>query len=573
MSADMQALQMNGMLELASRQLATRDFLTFILYTKKNFIINWHHRVLAGKLQAFAEGKIKKLMIFLPPQVGKSEMSTRRLPAYILGRDPDKRIAVCAYNQTFASQFNRDIQRIITDQPYRNVFSDTLLNEKNVVRNSHGSYVRNSEIFEVVGKKGFLKTVGIGGPLTGTSVDIGIIDDPIKDAAEANSTAFRDNNWDWYNSVFLTRQHNDSQQLITLTRWHDDDLAGRILKTEADWDVVILPAIREDLTSNLDTREIGQALWPERHSLERMLEIKKKRPFIFSSLYQQRPYFNAEEGRFAWAFSREKHVGKCTWTPYQFTYLSFDFNRNPICCTAFQHYNDTIHVIRCIKLKNSNIYELLNEVKRFFPGATFIVTGDATGQNSSAMVEDNLNYYIIIQGVLRLNDGAFKLNNVNPRIESNQVLLNALLQNYSWVIDEENALSVILDMEYVKMLPDGTIDKSNRNDPTKQADALDTVRYYCDQFFKWYLNVDPSSGIPARQPVAAPEIAAASRQAIYAIETGSFVTCSRPEYIASVRQDLLAQLQMWVGLNKPALVEAGIDEIKRLDNMLNFLGQ
>jgi hypothetical protein len=115
-------------------------------------------------------------------------------------------------------------------------------------------------------------------------------------------------------------------------------------------------------------------------------------------------------------------------------------------------------VVRCIKLKNSDIYKLLAEIIKFYPNALFIVTGDATGQNSTAMVQDELNYYKIIRQVLRLNDQQFKINSVNPRIESNQVLINSLLQNYKWVIDEENASAVIFDIEYVKMLPDGTID-------------------------------------------------------------------------------------------------------------------
>lgn len=375
--------------ELTARKKAANHYLLFVKYTKRNFIINWHHKVLAEQLQLFAEGQIKKLMVFLPPQVGKSEMSTRRLPAFLLGKYPNKRIAVCAYNQTFASKFNRDIQRIMEDPSYKNVFPKTRLNDNN-------GYTKNSEEFEIVNHKGSLKTVGIGGALTGSTVDIGIIDDPIKDAMEAYSHTFRERVWEWYNSVFTTRLHNQSQQLITLTRWHEDDLAGRIMKQEKDWEIIILPAIKEDYTNDLDQREIGQAIWPERHSLERMLEIKKKNPLIFSSLYQQRPYFNEEEGRFAFAFSREKHVGKCFWNPTKPTYLSFDFNRNPICCSVIQWHDETIFIPRCIKLKNSNIYSLCDLIKTLYPNALFIVTGDATGKSSIAMVEDNINYYIII---------------------------------------------------------------------------------------------------------------------------------------------------------------------------------
>jgi hypothetical protein len=176
---------------------------------------------------------------------------------------------VCAYNQTFASKFNRDIQRIIDNPLYKNIFPATRLNDND-------GYVGNSEEFEIVGNTGSLKTVGVNGALTGNPIDIGIIDDPIKDANEAYSSTFRKRVWDWYTTVFQSRLHNSSQQLITLTRWHEDDLAGRILRSETDWEVLIFPAIKEDFLNPLDTREIGEALWPERHSLKKYWILKQK---------------------------------------------------------------------------------------------------------------------------------------------------------------------------------------------------------------------------------------------------------------------------------------------------------
>lgn len=475
--------------ELLIRDKAKSDFLLFTKYTKSDFEINWHHRLMAEKLQAFARGDIKKLMLFLPPQVGKSEMSTRRLPAFILGNKPDKRIAICAYNQTFSSQFNRDIQRIITDTSYKNVFPETKLNEKNISTDARGSYLRNSEVFEVVGYKGRVKTVGVGGALTGTAVDIGIIDDPIKDAVEAFSGVFRERLWNWYLSVFKTRLHNNSQQLITLTRWHEEDLAGQILKHEQDWEVIILPAIREDYNNSYDVRQMGEALWPSKHSLERYREIEKLNPLIYASLYQQRPFFTKNEQRWAYAFDEDKHVGRCAINYNYPIWLSFDFNKNPICCSIIQHYDDTIFVVKSIKLPNSDIYKLCDVIHSEYGinNPLFLVTGDATGRNSSALVSDNINYYTIIKQKFNLTDGQMKQPIINPRLEENQVLVNSLLSNYQWCIDEENANAVIFDMQYVKMLPDGTIDKGNRNDPTKQADALDTVRYWCNTELNWFI--------------------------------------------------------------------------------------
>lgn len=232
-------------------------------------------------------------MLFMPPQHGKSELSTRRLPAFLVGLNPDVRVAICSYSATISSAFNRDIQRIIDDDPYRQVFPHTTINEDSAVNPSQNTYLRNSEIFEIVGHRGFVKTVGVGGSLTGTPVDIGIIDDPFKDREEAMSVRIRDKVHSWYTDVFKTRLHNDSQQLLIMTRWHEDDLAGRILRDENDWEVVTFQAVKERENPN-DPRQVGEVLWPEKHSLERINKIKEVSPFTFNSLYQQEPRASRE---------------------------------------------------------------------------------------------------------------------------------------------------------------------------------------------------------------------------------------------------------------------------------------
>lgn len=232
-------------------------------------------------------------MLFVPPQHGKSELATRRAPAYMLGLNPNLKMAICSYSSTLASTFNRDIQRVIEDPLYAGVFPNTTLNENSAVNPSKNTYLRNSEIFEVVGHTGFVKTVGVGGSLTGTPVDIGIIDDPFKDREEAMSSTIREKVYNWYTDVFLTRLHNDSQQLLIMTRWHQGDLAGRILQTDKDWEVVIFQGIKERDTPG-DPRAIGEALWPEKHSPERLNKIKHDTPITFDSLYQQEPKANKE---------------------------------------------------------------------------------------------------------------------------------------------------------------------------------------------------------------------------------------------------------------------------------------
>ena len=141
-----------------------------------------------------------------------------------------------------------------------------------------------------MGYGGFYKAVGVGGSLTGTSVDVGIIDDPVKDAMEAYSSTYRERVWNWYTDVFSTRMHNESKRILIMTRWHEDDLAGRILKIEPEkWTVISIPAIKEDAGIIEDPRTIGEGLWEERHSQERLREIENASPRTFAALYQQRP--------------------------------------------------------------------------------------------------------------------------------------------------------------------------------------------------------------------------------------------------------------------------------------------
>ena len=245
--------------------------------------MQWFHKVIADHLDKVFEGKIKKLMIFVPPQHGKSELSTRCFPPYLLGRDPNLKIALTSYNATLAEQFSGEIQRKILDERFKMLFPESRVSEKK------GEAIRTAEFFQTVGHRGYLKAVGRGGSLTGTAVDIGIIDDPLKDRQEAQSSVIKEQLWNWYTDVFETRLHNDSKQVLIQTRWYDDDLAGRLLERDDDWTIIEFPAIRENAENSYDKRKVGEALWPAKHSLEKLLKVKKNEPFTFESLYQQSP--------------------------------------------------------------------------------------------------------------------------------------------------------------------------------------------------------------------------------------------------------------------------------------------
>lgn len=254
-------------------------------------------------LDKFVAGDIKRLMVFMPPRHGKSELVSRRLPAYILGQNPDAQIIACSYSADLAQRMNRDTQRIIDDQHYMELFPNTQLFGANVRTVAQGTYLRNSDIFEVAGHRGTYRSAGVGGGITGMGFDFGIIDDPVKNRAEAESKTYRAALWEWYASTFYTRQEKDAAILVTCTRWHQDDLAGRLLEyaqsEDGDqWEVIDFPAIKEDDHDPHDIRDIGAALWAEKYGEQRLAKIKGViGSYQWASLYQQRPS-PAEGGMF-----------------------------------------------------------------------------------------------------------------------------------------------------------------------------------------------------------------------------------------------------------------------------------
>lgn len=280
---------------------AKQRFKNFARYMQPDMTFEPYHDVYYTVLDMFAHGKIKKLIIQMPPQHGKSEGSSRKLPAFLHGLYPDKKIVIGSYATSFAQDFNRDVQRIITNPSYHDLFPETTLNGSNVVTMSN-TYLRNSNVFEIVGRKGSLRVVGRGGALTGKTVDISILDDVYKDYAEGNSPIVRESAWKWYTTVVRTRLHNNSQEAIVFTRWHDDDIIGRLEKAEMVIDVktwddlnnippgawvrINFEAIKTGEPTEIDPREKDTALWEERHGLLRLKSNQALDPVQFQCLYQ-----------------------------------------------------------------------------------------------------------------------------------------------------------------------------------------------------------------------------------------------------------------------------------------------
>jgi predicted phage terminase large subunit-like protein len=280
------------------RDQAVNSLVPFTQFTKADYQPSAHHLLIASYLEDVEAGKIDRLMIFMPPQHGKSELATRRFPAWFLGRNPRKRVISASYNADFASEFGREVRNIIDDDLYRNLWQINLRQDSKAANrwntDAGGAYI----------------SAGIGTGITGRGADLGLIDDPFKDRKEAESQTVRDSIWKWYTSTFYTRLAPWAPVVMTLTRWHEDDLAGRCLKEMAKggdvWTVLSLAAIAPG--PDALGRQGGEALWPERYSLPALERIRGVLPaYDWESLYQQAPVTPTGNifKRHWWRFFRE----------------------------------------------------------------------------------------------------------------------------------------------------------------------------------------------------------------------------------------------------------------------------
>lgn len=282
---------------MLKRRRARQKLIDFTVYTKPDYEVNWHHRVLCSYLDRFVAGDIKRLMVSCPPRHGKSELVSRRLPAYILGRNPDASIIACSYGDALASRMNRDVQRIMDDPQYLCLFPKSRLYASNVRTVSQGTYLRNSDLFEIVEYRGVYRSAGVGSGITGLGANYALVDDPCKNREEANSPVSREKLWEWYTSTFYTRLEKNGSILVTLTRWHEDDLAGRLLQLAKDdpradqWTVVSFPAVAEEKDKAADDpRQEGEPLWENKYDSAALASIKATiGSYDWESLYQQRP--------------------------------------------------------------------------------------------------------------------------------------------------------------------------------------------------------------------------------------------------------------------------------------------
>lgn len=295
--------QKQAAIELLRRRRARGNLINYARYTNPAYRPAAHHDLIAEALERVERGESKRLMVFMPPRHGKSELASRRFPAWFMGRHPERSIIAASYNSDLAGDFGREVRNIMASPEHAALFPGSILAADSRAQNRwHTS------------AGGGYTAAGVGTAVTGRGAHVLLIDDPVKDRESADSERIRETTYRWYLSTAYTRlegvlSHEDSDPLwrsadeaaeqgrpfpgavvLIQTRWHDDDLAGRLLQDMdrgADqWDVLSLPALND-----------GGALWPEKYPIERLQEIKRQLSGReWQALYQQEP--SPDEGTY-----------------------------------------------------------------------------------------------------------------------------------------------------------------------------------------------------------------------------------------------------------------------------------
>ena len=253
------------------------------------------HVALADALQQVVEGKLTRLMVFAPPQHGKSQLASVQFPAYWLGKRPNDPVIISSYGARLATTHSYHARNTVASSEFQAIFPNVK------VRNDSSA----QDFWQIEHPyRGRVMSAGVGGAITGFGALLGIVDDPFENWEQAQSATYREKVWDWYRSTFRTRLWEGGSIVLVCTRWHEDDLAGRLLRSQQEkWTVLRFPAISETqderdqvnrkygMPAGLPdplNREPGQPLSPSRFSVESLQQIKQDvGSVVWACEYQQ----------------------------------------------------------------------------------------------------------------------------------------------------------------------------------------------------------------------------------------------------------------------------------------------
>jgi hypothetical protein len=276
--------------ELLRRRAARNNLYDYVRYTTPGYVDSHFAQSVCASLDKFIDdvrnGVRPILLLGAPPQHGKSEIVSRKLPAYLLSRFGDWHIAAASYSATLADSMSLDVRRNLADQRHLKLFPVSGETKKYTVN-------RNGEFTSPYDTRGSYISDGVGGGFTGKTATIFIIDDPVKNAQEALSPTIKESHWNWHQSTSKTRMQANSGQIVMATRWAEDDLAGRIQSLHQGSErltVLNFPAINLPGETGYNPELPEGALVPELHPMEQLLEFKEElSDYWWSAMYQQSP--------------------------------------------------------------------------------------------------------------------------------------------------------------------------------------------------------------------------------------------------------------------------------------------
>jgi len=432
-----------------------------------------HLIALAEALENVERGELKRLIVLMPPRHGKSELISLRFPCWYLAKHPEDYMVQAGYAESIALTHSRKARDIFISPEMVRLFPDI---HHRPERPGQEVVIPERQAAHEWGTKqgGSYYAVGIGGGLTGRGFDVGIIDDPVKDEEEASSQTIRDKVWDWYQKVFRTRAEPDAAIIVVMTRWHPEDLVGRLLKQAREdpasdqWEVLHFPAIRD-----------GEALWPERYPLGVLENIRSSiGGRAFESLYQGNP--TVAEGQIIkrewWQYFRQ---------PPSFTRKLHSWD------TAFKDKTQNDYSVCTVWGEAQNGYYLLDvwrgkvefpELKkvaialydRDLPGVV-IVEDKASGQSLIQELQRNTRIPVLPVKVDR--DKVARAYAATPTIEAGKVFLP---ESAPWLFDYIEELSAFPNSEFDDQVDSTTQALSFMRGPihTDKIVTYDTIERY-----------------------------------------------------------------------------------------------
>jgi predicted phage terminase large subunit-like protein len=275
-------------------ELARRHLADFCALMDPRYEPAAHTDLLCEHLEAVERGELRRLMVFLPPRHSKTYHVAERFPAWCIGRDPTRQVILTSYGAELAEQASRKARGLLLHPAWP--FAGCLADESTAVNRWHTA------------QGGVVIAAGVGGAITGFGAHLLVIDDPVKGREEADSESYRERVWQWYLEVARTRLMPGGRMVLCQTRWHEDDLAGRILSgpRAAEWTVLALPALAEvgDPLGRAEGEPLWRA-WFDREELEAMRAELGSR--AWAALYRQQPTVD-EDGMFKRAWFARRYT-------------------------------------------------------------------------------------------------------------------------------------------------------------------------------------------------------------------------------------------------------------------------